>query len=67
MAAIVAIERRRKGNSRLHQFWGLPYAEQDSMESVGDKGTEESVVRTKVRGLICREIEKDGMLKCLGG
>lgn len=37
------------------------------MESVGDKGTEESVIRTKTRGLICREIEKDGMLKGLGG
>lgn len=37
------------------------------MESVGDKGTEESTIRTKIRGLICREIEKEAVLKCLGG
>lgn len=37
------------------------------MESASDRGTEQSVLRTKIRGLICRGIEKAGMLKCLGG
>lgn len=70
MAAIVAIEKMRKGNSFLDRFWEAALCRKIKIkraESIGGKRTEESIIRTKIRGLICRQIEKDCRLKCLGG